>query len=207
MAYVKSGVTANTPKRVLFGAGVYARNLPWGSVPTPEEVAAGLIGATNGGGKLIIKPNLVDLDLDGVLVKVRGLTQKAGEEASIETAMAEVSTEYMAKAVVGTTSVTEDGKFDVVDSKARLEDDDYYTGFGFIGQLLDGRAFMAIFKNALCTEGLEIEAKNKEQITVPATVACYSDTSEGADLEKLPYRLYVEKDGTMVETEIDEVAA
>lgn len=206
MAYVKSGVTANTPKRVLFGAGVYADGLPWGSVPTPEEVQKGLIGATNGGGKLIIKPNLLDLELDGVLVKVRGLTQKAGEEASIETAMAEVSVNYMAKAVVGKASTTEDGKFHVIDSKARLEDSDYYTGFGFIGQLLDGRAFMAIFKNALCTEGLEIEAKNKEQITVPATVACCSDVSEGADLEKLPYRLYVEIDGEMVEAGIDDVA-
>lgn len=207
MAYAKSGVTANTPKRVLFGAGVYAQNLPWGSVPTEEEVAAGLIGATNGGGKLIIKPNLIDLELDGVLVKVRGLTQKAGEEASIETNMAEVSTEYMARSVVGKASTTEDGKFDVIDSKARLEDSDYYTGFGYIGQLLDGRAFMAIFKNALTTEGLEIEAKNKEQITVPSTVVCCSDTSEGADLEKLPYRLYVEKaDGTMAAASIDEVA-
>lgn len=207
MAYVKSGVTANTPKRVLFGAGVYADGLPWGSVPTPEEVAAGLIGATNGGGKLTIKPNLIDLELDGVLVKCRGLTQKAGEEAYIETNMAEISPAFMARSVIGKASTTEDGKFDVIDSKSKLEDSDYYTGFGFIGQLLDGRAFMAIFKSALCTEGLEIEAKNAEQITVPATVTCYSDTAEGADLEKLPYRLYVEReDGTMAPASIDEVA-
>lgn len=205
MAYAKSAVTANTPKHILFGAGVYACNLPWDSVPTPEQVKQGLIGATNGGGKLTIKPTLTDLELDGVLVKVRGLTQKAGEEASIETNMAEASVDYLAKAVVGKSSTTADGKFDVIDSKAKLEDTDYYTGFGYIGQLLDGRAFMAIFKNALCTEGLELEAKNGEQVTIPQTVACYSDTSEGDDLEKLPYRLYIEKDGEMTETNGDDL--
>ena len=55
----------------------------------------------------------------------------------------------------------------------------------YIGQMLDGRALMVIFKNALVTSGLEIEAKNKEQVTIPATVECYSDVEEGADLEKL----------------------
>lgn len=206
MAYAKSAVTENTPKRILFGAGVYATNLPWGSVPTPEEVKAGLIGATNGGGKLTIKPKMINLELDGVLVNTRGLTQKAGEEASIETNMAEASVDYLTKAVIGKASTTEDNKFDVIDSKAKIEDTDYYTGFGYIGQLLDGRAFMAIFKNALCTEGLEFDAKNGEQVTIPQTVACYSDTAEGDDLEKLPYRLYVEKDGTMTETSASEVS-
>lgn len=205
MAYAKSAVTANTPKQIIFGAGVYSCNLPWDSVPTPEKVKTGLIGATNGGGKLTIKPKLIDLELDGVLVKTRGLTQKAGEEASIETNMAEASVDYLAKAVVGKASTTEDGKFDVIDSKAKLEDADYYTGFGYIGQMLDGRALMVIFKNALCTEGLELEAKNGEQVTIPQTVSCYSDTAEGDDLEKLPYRIYIEKDGEMVQTTGDDL--
>lgn len=196
MGYAKSGVTANTPKSVIFGAGVYAQNLPWGTVPTEEEVLQGLIGATNGGGKVTITPELIDLELDGALVRVRGLTQKAGEVAEMETNMAEISADYLAKAVGGVASVTEDGKFDVIDSKAKIEDSDYYTGFGYIGQMLDGRALMVIFKNALVTEGMEMEAKNKEQVTIPTKVACFADA--GTDLEKLPYRIYIEKpDGTM----------
>lgn len=204
--YAKSAVTANTPKRIIFGAGVYAQGLPWGTVPTPEEVKAGLIGATNGGGKVTIKPEVVPLEVDGMLVAVRGMEQKAGETAEMETNMAEVSTDYLAKAVIGTVSKTEDGLFDVIDSKAKIEDADYYTGFGYIGQMLDGRALMVIFKNARTTEGLEIEGKNKEQVTIPAKVACYSDAAEGDDLEKLPYRIYIEKDGTMTETSADELA-
>ena len=50
------------------------------------------------------------------------------------------------------------------------------------------------------TEGLEMEAQNKEQVTIHMTVECYSDASEGDDLEKLPYRIYIEKAGEMVET-------
>lgn len=204
-AYAKSAVTANTPKRIIFGAGVYAQNLPWDSVPTPEQVKEGLIGATNGGGKVTIKPEVIPLEVDGMLVAVRNMEQKAGEVAEIETNMAEVSTEYIAKAVIGKVSQTEDGLFDVIDSKAKIEDGDYYTGFGYIGQMLDGRALMVIFKNARTTEGLEIEAKNKEQVTIPAKVACYSDTAEGDDLEKLPYRIYIEKDGAMTPTNASEV--
>ena len=201
MAYSKSGITASTPKRVVFGAGVYATNLPWDSVPTPEEVKAGLIGATNGGGTVTIAPEIIDLELDGALVKVRNLSQKAGETATMETNMAEISTDYLTKAVIGRASVTEDSKFDLIESKAKIEDSDYFTGFGYIGQMLDGRALMVIFKNALCTEGLEMEAKNKEQVTIPMKVECFSDTSEGDDLEKLPYKIYIEKDGTMTETD------
>ena len=197
MAYAKSGVTPQTPKNIIFGAGVYAQNLPWGTVPTEEEVKAGLIGATNGGGKLSIKPNVIPLEVDGMLVLVRNMEQKSGETAEMETNMAEVSPDYMAKAVIGKKSATEDGKFDVIESSAKIDDTHYFTGWGYIGQMLDGRALMVIFKNARSTEGLEFEAKNGEQVTVPAKVACYSDLAEGDDLEKLPYRIYIEKDGAM----------
>lgn len=197
MAYAKSGITTNTAKNIIFGAGVYAQGLPWDKVPTEEEVKAGLIGATNGGGKVTIKPNVVPLEVDGMLVLVKNMEQKSGETAEMETNMAEVSTDYLAKAVIGKVSVTEDEKFDVIDSKSKIEDEDYYTGFGYIGQMLDGRALMVIFKNARTTEGLEFEAKNGEQVTIPAKVACYSDAAEGDDLEKLPYRIYIERDGSM----------
>lgn len=206
MAYAKSGITAGTPKRVVFGAGVYAHNLPWDSVPTAEEVKAGLIGATNGGGTVTITPELIDLEIDGALVKVRGLTQKGGETATMETNMAEISPEYLAKTVIGKASTTEDGKFDVIDSKAKLEDSDYFTGFGYIGQMLDGRALMVIFKNALVTEGFEMEAQNKEQVTIPMTVECFSDIEEADDLEKLPYKIYIEKeDGSVAPANVDDL--
>ena len=206
MAYAKSGVTSNTKRNIAFGAGVYAQNQPWDKVPTEEEVKSGLVGATNGGGKVTIKPNVIPLELDGMLVAVRGMEQKSGETAEMETNMAEISTDYLAKSVIGNASTTEDGKFDVIDSKSKIEDTDYYTGWGYIGQMLDGRALMVIFKNARTTEGLELEAKNGEQVTVPMKVACYSDTAAGDDLEKLPYRIYIEKDGAMEPATVDEVA-
>jgi len=206
MAYAKSGITTNTAKNIAFGAGVYAQNLPWDTVPTPEEVKAGLIGATNGGGKVSIKPNVKPLELDGMLVAVKKMEQKSGEVAEMETNMAEVSVDYLAKSVIGSASETEDGKFHMIESKSKIEDEDYYSGWGYIGQMLDGRALMVIFKNARTTEGLEFEAKNGEQVTIPAKVACYSDEAEGDDLEKLPYRIYIEKDGAMEPASIDEVA-
>ena len=78
-----AGVTAETPDRVMLGAGVYAQGLSIDKLPTAEEVTAGIIGATNGGGKIEIVPEFLDLEIDGVLVKTKGMTQKVGDTDAI----------------------------------------------------------------------------------------------------------------------------
>ena len=79
--------------------------------------------------------------------------------------------------------------YDVIESKARIEKDDYIENFGYIGRFLDGRPVIVIFDNALCTSGLEIEGKNKENGTFALTMECYADLSPAADT--LPYHIYL----------------
>ena len=55
-----AGVTASTPERIMLGAGVYAKGLPIDILPTAEQVLQGIIGATNGGGKVEIIPEFKD---------------------------------------------------------------------------------------------------------------------------------------------------
>lgn len=206
-----AGVTAETPDRVMLGAGVYAQGLSIDKLPTAEEVTAGIIGATNGGGKIEIVPEFLDLEIDGVLVKTKGMTQKVGETAKMETNMAEIVPDMIAKMVVGEDTPDTENKYHKITSKARLVDGDYYEGLGFVGQTLAGNPIIVVFKNALCTSGLSTEAKNKEQAVFAGTFECCADTdaiTQGDNLETLPYAIWIydEKVEAMKKTSIKEAA-
>lgn len=207
-----AGVTASTPERVMLGAGVYAQGLSIDTLPTQEQVLAGIIGATNGGGKIEIVPEFMDLELDGVLVKTKGMTQKVGETAKMETNMAEVIPEMIAKMVVGTDALDEENKYHKITSKAKLVEDDYYSGLGFVGQTLAGNPIIVVFKNALCTSGFSTEAKNKEQAVFAGTFECCADTdaiTKGDSLETLPYAIWIydKEIGAMKAASLKEVTA
>lgn len=207
-----AGITASTPDRVMLGAGVYAQGLSIDEVPTPEQVLAGIIGATNGGGKIEIIPEFLDLEIDGKLVKTKGMVQKVGETATMETNMAEIVPDMITKMVVGTDTPDEEKKYHKVTSKAKLVEGDYYKGLGFVGQTLAGNPIIVVFKNALCTSGFSTEAKNKEQAVFTGTFECCADTdaiTQGGNLETLPYAIWIydEKLGQMEQANIQTVAA
>ena len=68
----KTGVSANTPKNIMFGAGTIHKGLKYTS--NAWNFAASIIGATSGGSKLSIKPEITNIEVDGALVKTKGLT-------------------------------------------------------------------------------------------------------------------------------------
>lgn len=183
-----SGVTESTPKYIMLGAGTLYRNLTYASTKWSGEI----IGATSGGSKLSIVPEVYDIPIDGVLVKAKGVTQKVGEKASIETNMIEITKEYVKSTVVGNVGVSADERFDVIESKPHIEDGDYIQNFGYVGFMTDGTPIIIIFDNALCTSGFSTEGKNKEAAVFPATFECYADLSEGMT-DTLPYHIYVAK--------------
>lgn len=183
-----SGVTASTPKNIMLGAGTLYRNLVFADSKWTGEV----IGATSGGTKLSIVPEILDIEVDGVLVKARGLAHKIGETATIETNMIEITKEWLKSVVIGEESESTDPRFDVIESKAHIEEGDYIEDFGYVGFMTDGTPIIVIFDYALCTSGMEAEGKNKEAAIMPATFECYADLSEGMT-DTLPYHIYVAK--------------
>lgn len=152
-----------------------------------------ILGATNGGNKLSIKPEVTNIDVDGVLVEAKGLMQKTGETAQIETNMVEVTKDFLQSTVIGQDGVSEDTRFDVIESKALIDDDDYIENFAFVGFKTDGSPIIVLFDYAICTEGLELDNKNKEAAVIPATFKCVADLVAGGNTNKLPYHIYVPK--------------
>lgn len=189
----KSGITSGTPANIAFGAGVFFQGVTYSETvaPTESAVMAAIIGATQEGGKLTITPELYEPDIDGKLVAVKEFRVKVGETATMETSFIEIEALQIAKAVIGYVANSTDTNYDVVTSSDALAAGHHYSGFGYYGELLDGRPFICIFKNALCTSGFAVETKNKENSKFSGTFECESDVVTG--VSKLPYALFIRK--------------
>ena len=180
------GITADTPKNLLFSAGTFYQNIEYKT----NAWVGDILGATSGGGKLSITPESVDAELDGATVAVKGAKFKVGETASIEANF----TEIMEGRVVEALHLQEDTTktvtgYKVFKSKAILGDDDFLKNIAFVGTLTDGRQVIVILPNALCTSAFELEGKNKTQATYTCTFECHADITQD-DLYHLPYEIY-----------------
>ena len=83
----KHGVTTETPKNILLGAGTYHKGLKFEGGAWKGTC----IGATSDGGKVSIAGEYLDLEVDGALVNVKGMTVKQGGKASIEANVVEIT--------------------------------------------------------------------------------------------------------------------
>lgn len=185
----KTGVTTNTPNNILFGAGTIHKNLKYTTNTWNFEES--IIGATSGGSKFSIKPELVDIEADGALVKVKGLKKKVGETATMEINFVELTKEIIKNAVIGTDGTASDTNYDLIESKADIAEGDYLDNIAFVGETMTGKKVIVIMDNALCTSGLEADNKNKEAGVGTYTFECHA--SIDTDLDKLPYHIYYPK--------------
>lgn len=189
MAYEElksSGITAKTPENIMLGAGTIHKGLTnEGGKWNFEE---SLIGATSGGTKISIVPELKKIEVDGALVNVKGLTVKVGETATMETNMVELTADWIKTAIIAQDGTSAFEGYDVIESKRQIQEGDYIENFGFVGKKMDGTPVIIIFDYALCTSGFEHEGKNKENGVFKATFECYAELSSEADI--LPYHIY-----------------
>lgn len=181
----KHGISANTPGSILLGAGTYHKNLKFES----NAWSGDCIGATSGGGKVAIAGEFVDMELDGALVKVKGLTVKQGGTASMEINFVELSTDMLKTVTLFEEGESDATGFTMLKDKAHIAEGDYLENFGFVGMTADGsKQIIVIFDYAICTSGLELEGKNKENSVIKATLeAC---AAIDGDLDTLPVRIY-----------------
>lgn len=185
--FKSSGITANTPKTVMLGAGTIHRGLKFSENAWNFEES--LICATSGGSKLSIVPEFYDVPVDGALVKVKGLTVKVGETATLEINPIELTGEILSMAVIADSqeSTTATGYTELT-SRAIINEGDYLENMGYVGKTIDGNPIIIIFDNALCTSGLELEGKNKEAAVPKFVFECFADLSPEADT--LPWHIY-----------------
>ena len=189
MAYEElksSGITADTPKNIMLGAGTIHKGLTLTDGKWNFEES--LIGATSGGAKASIVPEVTDIEVDGALVAVKGLRVKTGEKASIEVNFVEMTPDILKMVTIGEMAVSEDYEgYTEIKSKARIEEGDYIEKFAYVGKKTDGTPIIIIFDQCICTSGLEVEGKNKEAGIFAGTFECVADISPEADT--LPWHI------------------
>lgn len=154
------------------------------------NAAESIIGATSGGNKFAITPEITDLEIDGAMVKVAGLAVKTTETATLETNLVEITPDIIKTLTSGVAGAGL-ADYDEIVSKARIEKGDYIQNFGYVGKTLEGEPIIITFDYALCNTGLEWDAKAKEAGVLAATFECYAPL-EG-DLETLPWHMYFPK--------------
>ena len=192
--FKSSGITTNTPKTVMLGAGTIHKGLTFAESAWNFEES--LICATSGGSKLSIVPEFYDVPVDGALVKVKGLTVKVGETATLEINPIEMKPEILNMAVIGDEkeSTTATG-YKEMTSRAIINEGDYVEKLGYVGKTIEGKPIIIIFDHALCTSGLELEGKNKEAAVPKFTFECFADLTPEADT--LPWHIYYPSDATV----------
>lgn len=186
----RNGITADTPKKILFGAGTIHKGLKYAT--NAWNFKESLVGATNGGSKLSIVPEFYDVPLDGANVVVEGLKVKTGETASMDVNFAELSEELIKAATIGKNGTSEDTKFNLIESKADIAVGDYWENVAFVGKTLAGENIIAILENALITNGLETEGKNKESAVGTYTFTCHA-AGDADSYDVLPWKIYYPK--------------
>lgn len=181
----KHGISTTTPENILLGAGTYHRNLKFQDGQWTGDV----LGATNGGGKISIVGEFVDIAVDGALVKVKGLTVKQGGTVTVEANFAELSPEVMKMATLFEEAPSDADGYVMLRDKAKIVEGDYVENFGFVGYTANNaKQIIFIMENAMCISGMELEPKPKEQAVVKLTMECYAN-NEG-ELDTLPVKIY-----------------
>jgi hypothetical protein len=185
----KNGVTTNTPKNILFGAGTIHKGLKYSG--NAWNFTESIVGATSGGSKLSIVPEVYEVPVDGALVSAKGLTVKNGEVATLEVNFAELTEDIIKTATIGKDGTSEDATYTAIESKANIEEGDYWENIAFVGKTLEGKNIIAILENVLCTSGFEQEGKNKEGAVGKYTFKCHAELD--SDLDTLPWKIYYPK--------------
>lgn len=152
-----------------------------------------ILGATNGGNKLSIVPEITSIEVDGAVVEIKGLNQKTGETGTLEVNLAQHTVESLKRAIVGKVVDSLIKGYTQIQTKSLIELSDYLDNIAFVGTMTDGTEIIVIMENAICSSGLELESKNKETSVVATTFKSTADFKSGV-YDTLPiYIFYPEK--------------
>ena len=98
MGLKKHGITSETIKNMILGAGVIYKNLKY---EKPNNGWTGTpLGATSGGLKFNYEAQWLDVEVDGATVLIKGVSkQKVGESATLEGQMTELTEDILVSAL------------------------------------------------------------------------------------------------------------
>lgn len=189
MGLKKHGITSETIKNMILGAGVIYKNLTYTGGETPGWSGT-VLGATSGGIKFNYESQWLDVEVDGATVLVKGVSkQKVGESATLEGQMTELTEDVLVNALHLVKGTSEDTDYVKYITKENITEDDYLENISYVGTLSNGTNVIIIMPNAICTEAFEMETQNATQTTFAVKFECTADL-EKDQLNKLDLQIY-----------------
>ena len=191
--FKKHGITSETVKKMLLGAGVIYKNLTYtaGTGGAAGSWSGTVLGATSGGITYHHEIQWLEVEVDGATVLVKGVSrQKVGESAYLEGAMTEITADILKTALHMVEATSEDTAYTKYVSKENInETDDYLENIAYVGTLSNGKNVIIILPNAICLEAFEINPQNANQTTFNVRFECTADL-ENDTLNKLDVAIY-----------------
>lgn len=153
-----------------------------------------VLGATNGGNKLSIIPEITPIEVDGAVVEIKGLNQKTGEKGTLEVNLAQHTVDSVKRAIVGKVVDSLIKGYTQIQTKSLIELSDYLDNIAYVGTMTDGTEIIAIMENVICSSGFEINPKNKETAVTTTTFKATADFKSGV-YDTLPIYIFYPNKG------------
>lgn len=154
-----------------------------------DDSEENVLGATSGGNKLSIVPEITPIEVDGAVVEIKGLNQKTGEKGTIEVNLAQHTMESFKRAIVGKEVDSPIAGYKQIQTKSLIELSDYLDNIAYVGSMTDGTEVIVIMENAICSSGLEMDTKNKETSVVKTVFKATADFNSGV-YDTLPVNIF-----------------
>jgi len=183
-------ITADTPKQIVFDAGVVYRNFV-----SPSEPGE-LIGATRGGSEFNLTLEQREIEADGVPGPLKGFKRIVRVEATLTVNMLALSLDNLKAAIAGGVSAAGGTDFpdhSVITGK-QITDASYFDNLALVARTGSGKPAIFVIENALADGNLSISLSDQDEANPSVTFVAHFDPADletNADpFEALPFKIY-----------------
>lgn len=168
MHKLRSGLNANTKKKLLLGEGAIFKNFVVGTDTYESARAAGkLLGATQGGSTFTATATVRQIEVDGIPGMVQDLEEIDRWDVTLETNFLEVTVDTIKAALGAAKSSNADG-YTHIEGRADFESSDYFTNITFVGSMSGSDAPIILqIKNAIGDGNFSVNIQNGNEGKVP----------------------------------------
>lgn len=163
---MKTGLTASTEGRMIFGPGEIFINFD-------EEYLTGTsLGATRGGSEFNPGRSQRVIPVDGVKGRIKGLTKIDNVEPTLKVRLLEITADNLQAAIAGATT-DDDGNI----IGGEIGEATYLDSVALVAEDTSGNDFIVIIYNALATEIAPVSLPDKGEAILEVTFTGHFDPS------------------------------
>ena len=190
-----TGLTPASYTHLQLNAGLFLKHFDPSAAKTPAELKSLIadtilrpecvIGATRGGGTFQCKPEMSQIDADGLRIACKGSTVNDRWVVKLTGTMLEITPENFA-AALACAQVERSGMVTCVRARTDVQDSDYIPSLCWVGDT--SRGFVVIqLDNALNMTGANFTFTDRGEGTLPFEFQAH--LAEGADDGYAPFRI------------------